>query len=261
MNNNSDDNNKDKADQANTSAHEKKADKCASAKETLNKIIYKTGVLAGKAFALAKSVTKDVVQELRNLNTIRKETVATAAEGTKKTDLAKTFWTKTSGKQRGIIFSIIISITILVFVAIRDGEDWNYLLDICVIPNGMKPIQACSLKSARASENWVALYTVFTSKHEILTIDYGSKYPTNLKRNEQTIQMPATYKKMGEKGLIQVTRIAPNNCTQIDLYKRDDKKRIFKKMVSQKGGCIEEQRLTFELSSKNWFEIQYILNR
>ena len=106
MNNNSDDNNKDKADQANTSAHENKADKYASAKETLNKIIYKTGVLAGKAFAVAKAVTKDVVQELRNVNSIRKETVATAAEGTKKTKLAKTFWAKTSGKQRGIVLGL-----------------------------------------------------------------------------------------------------------------------------------------------------------
>jgi hypothetical protein len=83
------DKNKDAASDAKASGGENKADKFVSAKETLNKVIYKTGVLAGKAFAVAKAVTKDVVQELRNVNSIRKETVATAAEGTKKTELAK----------------------------------------------------------------------------------------------------------------------------------------------------------------------------
>lgn len=103
---NENDKNKDAASDAKASGGEHKADKNAGAKETLNKIINKTGVLAGKAFALAKAATKDVVQELRNVNNIRKETVATAAEGTKKTDLAKTFWAKTSGKQRGIVLGL-----------------------------------------------------------------------------------------------------------------------------------------------------------
>ena len=110
------DKNKDAASDAKASGGENKADKFASAKETLNKIIYKTGVLVGKIFAVSKAATKDVVQELRNVNTIRKETVATAAEGAKKTDLAKTFWTKTSGKQRGIFLgltTVLITLTIL----------------------------------------------------------------------------------------------------------------------------------------------------
>ena len=107
------DKNKDAASDAKASGGEPKADKFASAKETLNKIINKTRVLAGKAFAVAKATTKDVVQELRNVNGIRKETVATAAEGTKKTDMAKAFWTKTSGKQRGIV--LLLSALILFF--------------------------------------------------------------------------------------------------------------------------------------------------
>ena len=65
------DNNKDAASDAKASGGEPKADKFASAKETLNKTINKTRVLAGKAFAAAKATTKDVVQELRNVNSIR----------------------------------------------------------------------------------------------------------------------------------------------------------------------------------------------
>lgn len=120
------DKNKEAASDAKASGSENKADKFASAKETLNKIIYKTGVLAGKAFAAAKAVTKDVVQELRNVNSIRKETVANAAEGTKKTDLAKTFWTKTSGKQRSIVLGICtIFIYVLYSAFSTSGEQYH----------------------------------------------------------------------------------------------------------------------------------------
>jgi hypothetical protein len=127
---NDNDKNKDAASDAKASG-ENKADKFASAKETLNKVIYKTGVLAGKAFALVKAVTKDVVQELRNVNSIRKETVATAAEGAKKTELAKTFWTKTTVKQRGIVlgFTALILYTTLSIFSSNDLEkaniEWN----------------------------------------------------------------------------------------------------------------------------------------
>jgi TPR repeat protein len=125
------DNNKDAASDAKASGGEPKADKFASAKETLNKTINKTRVLAGKAFAAAKATTKDVVQELRNVNSIRKETVATAAEGTKKTELAKTFWTKTSGKQRGIVLGISALILYAAFSIFSSSDlekantEWN----------------------------------------------------------------------------------------------------------------------------------------
>ncbi len=103
---NDNDKNKDAASDAKASGGEHKADKNAAAKETLNNIINKTGILVGKIFAVSKAATKDVVHELKQVNAIRKETVATAAEGTKKTDLAKTFWSKTSSKQRGIVLGL-----------------------------------------------------------------------------------------------------------------------------------------------------------
>ena len=252
------DKNKDAASDAKANGGENKAYKYAAAKETLNKIIYKTGVLVRKIFAVSKAASKDVVQELRNINTVRKETVATAAEGTKKTELAKTFWTKTSGKQRGILVSICAVIIAFVYIATHEGDDWNYLTDICIIPSNVKQLKACNLKSARASENLLVTYTTFNSKYEILTIDYGSKYPTNLKRNERVIRMPATYKKMGENGLIEVKIVAPNNCTFTFLYKRDENKRIFRRKVSHEGGCAEEQRIALRTT---WSEIQYISNR
>jgi hypothetical protein len=121
------DKNKDAANDAKASG-ENKADKNASAKETLNKIISKTGVLVGKIFSVSKAATKDAVQELRNVNSIRKETVATAAEGTKKTDLAKTFWTKTSGKQRGMLLGSvsIFAITISIITSIVYNKNLSF---------------------------------------------------------------------------------------------------------------------------------------
>jgi hypothetical protein len=123
---NDNDKNKDAATDAKASGGEHKADKHAAAKETLTKIINKTGILVGKIFAVSKAATKDVVQELRNVNNIRKETVATAAEGTKKTDLAKTFWTKTSGKQRGIVIGLTVIIVFALYSAIStSGEQYH----------------------------------------------------------------------------------------------------------------------------------------
>lgn len=116
------DKNKDAASDAKASSVENKAEKFA-AKETLNKIIYKTGVLVRKIFAVSKAAAKDVVQELRNVNSIRKETVATAAEGTKKKHLAKTFWTKTSGKQRTIFVGLITLVFVMVFSVFSSSQN------------------------------------------------------------------------------------------------------------------------------------------
>jgi TPR repeat protein len=66
------------------------------------------------------------VQELRNVNSIRKETVATAAEGTKKTELAKTFWTKTSGKQRGIFLGLTVIIVFVLYSALSTSGEQSY---------------------------------------------------------------------------------------------------------------------------------------
>jgi hypothetical protein len=115
---NDNDKNKDTTSDAKASGGEHKADKHAAAKETLNKMIKKTGVLVGEVFAVSKAAAKDVLVELKQVNQIRKETLATAAEGTKKTDLAKTFWTKTSDKQHGMVLglsSLILFVTVLLF--------------------------------------------------------------------------------------------------------------------------------------------------
>ena len=143
---NENDKNKDAASDAKASGGEHKADKNAAAKETLNKIINKTGVLAGKAFALAKAATKDVVQELQSVNNIRKETVATAAEGTKKTDLVKTFWSKTSGKQRGIVLGLVITI-IIILNSVMSPSDEKHLAIKQPLPSSSHSNQALNLMS------------------------------------------------------------------------------------------------------------------
>ena len=132
------DKNKDAASDAKPSGGENKADKFATAKETLNKILLKTDVIVEKIFVVAKATTKDVVQELRNVNTIRKETAATFNEKTKVTDLAKTFWSKTSGKQRGIVLGLVITI-IFILSSLMSPSDEKEI--ISKQPISQQPLQ------------------------------------------------------------------------------------------------------------------------
>jgi hypothetical protein len=264
MTNNSENDKKENAADAKSgNAANRSADKANSptnseAKDKLTAMANKAGALATKAFAVGKAATKDVVQELKNVNDIRKETVATAGAGTTKKDLATGFWVKLSAKQKGILTSIGILIVALAYVAIREDDEWNYLLDVCIVPTNQKPIKSCSIKSAKESDNWLVTYTLFNRQHSIFTIDAGLKYPAHLKRHDQTIQMPVTYKKMPERGTVYLTRIAPNQCTQEILYKRDDKKRIFENWQAQSGICSEEQRVVYRTQTKEWREVTYM---
>jgi hypothetical protein len=120
---NDNDKKKDVASEAKTSGSENKTDESATQKETLNKIISKAGVLAEKGFTLGKAATKDVIEELKQANQIRKDTVATATEGTKKKDLAKAFWTKISTKQRGIILALSVLIAFVAYSVLFKNDN------------------------------------------------------------------------------------------------------------------------------------------
>ena len=56
-----------------------------------------------KAFAIGISIARSIGQELRQMNQLRKDTIATAETGTAKKELAKRFWTKLTGKQKAIL--------------------------------------------------------------------------------------------------------------------------------------------------------------
>lgn len=148
------DKNKDAASDAKAIGGENKADKTNAAKETLNKIIYKTGVLVRKIFAVSKAATKDVVQELRNVNSIRKETVATAAEGTKKTVLAKTFWTKTSGKQRGIVLGLLATVVLVMYFTFSTSTNQHFKNAEIAFQN--KEYEKASMLYKKAAANGLA---------------------------------------------------------------------------------------------------------
>ena len=75
--------------------------KNSKAKDKFKLILQKTGELASKVLSFVKAATKDLAQEIQQINAVRKEILATAAKGTKKIELGKTFWTKISGKQKG----------------------------------------------------------------------------------------------------------------------------------------------------------------
>lgn len=104
---------------AESSTKSKKTDSMNSeAKENSKIILQKAGELSTKVFAAAKAATKDLAQEIQQVNAVRKETLATAAEGTKKKTLAIAFWTKISGKQKGILLGIAAVFLYLLYVVL-----------------------------------------------------------------------------------------------------------------------------------------------
>jgi len=84
-----------------------KTAKSHATKENLNNTAKSASDLASKVFAKAKDAAADVKKELGNVNDIRKETFANAEAGTSKKEMAKGFWAKLSGKQKGILAGIL----------------------------------------------------------------------------------------------------------------------------------------------------------
>lgn len=82
-------------DAASGTAPKTESTKNSEKKDKLHAIANKAAELARKAFAFGKSVTKDVVHELKQINAIRKETVATATASTK-----KKIWQKSFGQRQ-----------------------------------------------------------------------------------------------------------------------------------------------------------------
>lgn len=75
-------------------------------KQSLNDAAKSAGAIAGKVFAKAKDAASEVKKELGNVNDIRKESFANTEAGTSKKEMAKGFWAKLSGKQKGILIFI-----------------------------------------------------------------------------------------------------------------------------------------------------------
>ena len=84
-----------------------KTAKSDGTKENLNNAAKTAGALAGKVFAKAKDAAADVKKELGNVNDLRKESFANSEAGTSKKDMAKGFWAKLSGKQKGLLAGIL----------------------------------------------------------------------------------------------------------------------------------------------------------
>jgi hypothetical protein len=133
---------------ANGSADKANNPKNSEAKDKLTAIANKAGALATKAFAAGKAATKDVVQELKNVNDIRKETVATAAEGSKKTDLAKGFWTKISGKQKAIIVGIAFVFMYVSYSAVFSMTGFEKFAYEGCVREGKYPNSICTCNAA-----------------------------------------------------------------------------------------------------------------
>jgi hypothetical protein len=83
-----------------------KTAKSDATKQSLNDAAKTAGVIGGKFLAKAKVLAKDVKKELKEVNDIRKDTFANAEAGTSKKALAKGFWAKLSGKQKGLLTGI-----------------------------------------------------------------------------------------------------------------------------------------------------------
>lgn len=83
-----------------------KTAKSDATKQSLNDAAKTAGAIGSKFLAKAKVVAEDVKKELKEVNDIRKDTVANAEVGTSKKALAKGFWAKLSGKQKGLLTGI-----------------------------------------------------------------------------------------------------------------------------------------------------------
>jgi hypothetical protein len=83
-----------------------KTAKSDATKQSLNDAAKTAGVIGSKLLAKAKVVAEDVKKELKEVNDIRKDTFANAEAGTSKKALAKGFWAKLSGKQKGLLIGI-----------------------------------------------------------------------------------------------------------------------------------------------------------
>ena len=84
-----------------------KTAKSDETKQNLNNAAKTAGAIAGKVLAKAKDAAADVKKELGNVNDLRKESFANTEAGTSKKDMAKGFWAKLSGKQKGILAGIL----------------------------------------------------------------------------------------------------------------------------------------------------------
>lgn len=157
MNNNNENEKKEnsadaKSGDAESSTKSKKTDSMNSeAKENSKFILQKAGELSTKVFAAAKAATKDLAQEIQQVNAVRKETLATAAEGTKKKTLVIAFWTKISGKQKGILLGIAAVFLYLLYVVLSP--------DVASTPNqssqkGQSPQVSSSTKNRLNDPYW-----------------------------------------------------------------------------------------------------------
>lgn len=98
-----------------------KTAKSDATKQSLNDAAKTAAVLGSKFLAKAKVVAGDVKKELKEVNDIRKDTFASAEAGTSKKALAKGFWAKLSGKQKGLLAGIL-AICVYVSYSVLFGE-------------------------------------------------------------------------------------------------------------------------------------------
>ena len=99
----------------------------SSTNDKLNDAAKTAGAMASKVFAKAKDAAADVKKELGNVNDIRKETFANAEAGSSKKDLAKGFWAKLSGKQKGLIAGLAAICIFLSYSLLFSGGSSNML--------------------------------------------------------------------------------------------------------------------------------------
>ena len=99
-----------------------KTAKSDETKQNLNNAAKTAGVIAGKVLAKAKDAATDVKKELGNVNDLRKESFANTEAGTSKKDMAKGFWAKLSGKQKGILAGILAIFVYFSYSVLFSGD-------------------------------------------------------------------------------------------------------------------------------------------
>ena len=231
-----------------------KTAKSDGTKENLNNAAKTAGALAGKVFAKAKDAAADVKKELGNVNDLRKESFANSEAGTSKKDMAKGFWAKLSGKQKGILAGILAICVYFSYSVLFSGgsQGWNFLDGVCATQD-YKFVTRCDNEALRG-----ASFPEGTAKPSLLYLKYSSDavtavfvQPAQHKRENPSVDRPdkvmvnrASYQKGDEPNSLLLT-VTIGKCEETSLFRKKGST-ITEERVSQKGDCLKDAKAAFE---------------
>jgi hypothetical protein len=228
----------------------------SSTNDKLNDAAKTAGAMASKVFAKAKDAAADVKKELGNVNEIRKETFANAEAGVSKKDLAKGFWGKLSGKQKGLIAGIAAICIYFSYSLLFSGgsQSWNFLEGVCDGGGVSAYIKRCEKEALRnttfpaGKATPVLYYSIYGANERTMYSIQPDQYKRErpgLNVPDQVIRSLVVYAKGKEPNSMLVTE-TNKGCEVTSLFRKKGSI-ITEEVLDQKGSCEEQQRVYFSI--------------